>query len=296
MINTIEKYLQELQAAMMDSDSATRRDAMTDAEDHLRSALAEALEQNPAKDEIDLIPGIIEEYGLPQETADAYRDLETRYPSEMNRKRRPVGRSSAVGRFFAVFSDTRAWGSMLYCLLSLVTGILYFSWTVTGVAVSASMMVLIVGIPIAMAFFFSFHGLAFLEGRLIEALLGERMPRRQRFFNPDMGWGGKIKRLLLGKDSWLAIVYQIIMLPLGIIYFTLMVTLMSVSISFIGAPIVGIIFKLPVVDLGTIVWVLPRWTIVFFPVLGVLIMKATLHLSKQIGWAQGKLAKKMLVV
>jgi len=295
MIDSIEKYMHELQKEMRSSDSATRQDAMTDAEDHLRSAVAEELAKNPAMSEAEILPGIIEEYGQPGETAEAYSNLDSRYPSDGGRRKKTAEHSSAAGRFFAVFSDARAWSSLLYCLLSLATGILYFTWTVTGVSVSVSMMILIVGIPIAMAFFFSFHGLAFIEGRLVEALLGERMPRRQRFFNPDMSWGEKIRRLLLGKDTWLTVVYQLIMLPLGIFYFTLAVTLMALSLSLIASPFVELIFRLPAVDLGEVYWVLPKWTLPFFAVLGILLLKGTLHLVKKIGWAQGKLAKKMLV-
>jgi hypothetical protein len=122
------------------------------------------------------------------------------------------------------------------------------------------------------------------------------MPRRQRFFRPDMSWGEKIKRLLLGKDTWLTIVYQLIMLPLGIIYFTLVVTLVSISLAFIASPFVELIFKLPMIDLETAVWIIPKWTLPVVALLGVLLLKGTLHLVRKIGWAQGRLAKKMLVV
>ena len=296
MIDSIEKYIQELQNEMKGSDSATRQDALSDAEDHLSSALAEAIKKQPEATEAELISQIVEEYGLPQETADAYRELDNRYPVNMNRKQNCDERKSPVGAFFAIFADTRAWGAMLYCLLSLATGVLYFSWAVTGVSVSISLMILIIGIPVAMAFFFSFHGLAFLEGRLVEALLGERMPRRQRFFKLDMSWSEKIKRLLLGRDTWLTIIYQLIMLPLGIIYFTIVVTLVSLSLGLIASPFVELIFRLPSIDVGPIVWILPKWTLPFFALLGVVILKGSLHLVKRLGWAQGKLAKKMLVV
>ena len=73
-------------------------------------------------------------------------------------------------------------------LISLVTGTLYFSWAVTGLSTSLGVMVLIVGIPIAIIFLLSFRGIAFLEGRLVEALLGERMPSRASFTDSSLSW------------------------------------------------------------------------------------------------------------
>lgn len=296
MIDSIEKYIEALRLEMADCDPAICQDAVTDAEDHLHSALADALDKTPSADIDELTSQLIEEYGMPAETAEAYRELENRYSSTIHgRRRRKTGQSSP-GRFFAIFSDTSAWSAMLYCLLSLATGVLYFSWAVTGVSVSASLLVLIIGIPIAMGFFFSFHGLAFIEGRLVEALLGERMPRNQRFFRPDMSWPQKIKRVLLAKDSWLIILYQIMMLPLGIIYFTLVVTLVSVSVAFMASPFAALVFNFLQLENVSIVWIIPQWVLPLVAVLGLLLLKATLHLVRKIGWAHGRLAKKMLVV
>ena len=45
---------------------------------------------------------------------------------------RPVARRSALGRFFGVAADPRTYASLFYMLLSLATGIFYFTWVVTG--------------------------------------------------------------------------------------------------------------------------------------------------------------------
>ena len=294
MIDSIEKYISILKTEMKGCDAATRQDALSDAEDHLRSAVSEALSANPELSEKDVLQSVIEEYGTPRETADSYMELDRRFaPGETGGLRRQY--VTPAGRFFGIFGDGAAWGAVLYSLLSLATGIIYFTWAVTGIALSASMMVLIIGIPVTVAFFFSFRGLAILEGRIVEGLLGVRMPRRQRFLDPDMKWGGKIKRLLLGKDSWLFVLYFILMLPLGIIYFTITVTLFSVSLSLMASPFLGLIFELPGIDLGPVVYGVPYWTLPFIAVLGFLLLKGTLHLLKKLGSLQGKLAKTMLV-
>ena len=50
-------------------------------------------------------------------------------------KNEPTPQSRKFG-FFNVISDPRTYGALLYMLLSLATGIFYFVWTVTGIALS----------------------------------------------------------------------------------------------------------------------------------------------------------------
>ena len=59
---------------------------------------------------------------------------------------------------------------------------------VTGLSLSLGLLILIVGIPLTVLFFGSVRGLALLEGRLVEALLGERMPRRPRYTDRSRTW------------------------------------------------------------------------------------------------------------
>src|SRR6202012_4696447 len=75
-------------------------------------------------------------------------------------------------------SDPRTYGALLYMLLSLATGIFYFTWAVTGIALSFGLFILIIGIPFALMFIASVRVLSHVEGRIVEALPGVRMPRR----------------------------------------------------------------------------------------------------------------------
>ena len=80
--------------------------------------------------------------------------------------------------FFNVVSDPRTYGALLYMLLSLATGIFYFTWVVTGLSLTFGFAILIIGIPFALLFIASVRVLSYVEGRIVEALLGVRMPRR----------------------------------------------------------------------------------------------------------------------
>jgi len=182
-------------------------------------------------------------------------------------------------------------------LISIVTGTLYFSWAVTGLSTSLGVMVLIVGIPVTILFLLSFRGIAFLEGRLVEALLGERMPRRASFTDSSLGWAERLKLLLTGKATWLSWIYMVLMLPLGIIYFTVMITLISLSLGFIASPIAAIVFNLPVMTInsGDGIWALPEYLTPLVAVVGVGLGTATMHLARWIGQIHGRFAKALLV-
>ena len=301
----IKSYLDDLKTALRGADKATVQDAMADAEEHLRSALE--TEDADKEAESSAIQAIIQEYGEPEEIAQAYKNWEVSLPPALAAT--PAARrvaATANGEnpaakkypgFFGVFADPKAWGGLVFMLISLVTGIIYFTWAVTGLSLSLGVMVLIIGIPVAIIFLLSFRGIAFLEGRLVEALLGERMPRRASFTDSSLSWGERLKILLTGKATWLSIIYMILMLPLGIIYFTVMVTLISISLGLIVSPILAYVFNLPIGSFinGDVVWQLPDYLTPLFSVLGVFLGTATLHVSRWVGKVHGKFAKALLV-
>ena len=172
-----------LRHELRDADPALLQDALYDAEEYLRSELAE----NPGTDEATLLAGIAGSYGDPAEVAAIYRDTEVQVAQAL-RTPPPAPRASLAGRFFGVAADSRAWTALFYMLLSLATGIVYFTVVVTGLSVSAGMAVLVIGIPYTILFFASVRGLSLVEGRLVEVMLGERMPRRPLYVGRGLPW------------------------------------------------------------------------------------------------------------
>jgi len=294
MINTIDEYLSSLKNALQGCDSATIQDALADAEEHLRTAIAAGLEDSDKVMEEDLLKDVVEKYGNPDETASAYRDMEVRL-------RPPLARTistkekSIFSRFFGIFADPRAWGSVIYMIFAMITGIIYFTWTVTGISLGASMIILIIGIPIIILFLYSIRGISFVEGRIVEAVLGERMPRRAKYTNKDTKLWDRIKDLLTDRTTWLGMLYMILQLPLGIIYFTMMVTLIATSIALIFAPIVQVLMNVSFIHIGGEYYGPPNWTLPFITIGGILMITITMHLAKFIGKIHGRWAKLLLV-
>ncbi|MBE0670147.1 MAG: sensor domain-containing protein [Anaerolineales bacterium] len=292
MFNTVEEYLDALKNEMKDADPALVQDAQADAREHLSTALTVAREAAPEVSEADALRKIIEEYGVPEETASAYREVERRTSPIL---KQPAKSGSALGRFFGVYTDPRAWGALLYMLIAFVTGVFYFSWAVTGVSVSVSMLIFIFGFPIALLFLLSVRGLALLEGRLVEALLGVRMPRRPLFSHQDMKWLDRLKALLSDKATWLMLVYMLLQFVLGIVYFVLIVTVLSFSLSFIAVPVLqewlgqGAIFN------NGIRYIFPTWSYPLFVLGGILLWTTFMNIARSIGQLHGKMAKWLLV-
>lgn len=289
MPTTIPSYLDQLRAALTDADPALVQDALYDAEEYLRSELAE----NPGKSEAEVITSVAGSYGAPEEVAEIYRDTEIKVQTAL-RAPPPPPRKSWLGRFFGVAAEPRTYAALFYMVLALATGIFYFTWVVAGISISAGFSVLIIGIPVVILYFGSVRILSLVEGRMVEVMLGERMPRRPLYSARGKPWLERIKDMFIDPRTWSTQLYFLAMLPLGIAYFTLAVTLVSVSLAFIAAPFAWYFGHFDV-DIGIYVDPSTPYLVPFLLPLGILMLFATLHLARFVGKWHGQLAKHLLV-
>jgi len=291
MIKSIEEYLRQLKAELTGCDRATVQDALSDAEEYLRNTLA----SRPDLAEADALPPIIEKYGMPDEVAAAYLEIESHVPATLA-PARTSARKSLASRFFGVFADPKAWGALFYLLFfSVFSGIIYFTWAVTGISLSLGLMVLIIGLPFTGLFVLSVQGIALIEGRVVEALLGVRMPRRPIFPGKSLGWWGRFKALISDKHTWLSIVYMILQLPLGVVYFTVFIVLIALSLSGIALPILQLGFDVHPLTIDNVPYYAPVWLLPLTVIAGILLIILTMHLAKVMGRMHGALAKALLV-
>jgi uncharacterized membrane protein len=290
---TINEYLEQLRAALRGADPALVQDALYDAEEHLRAELAE----QPGRDEATMLEHVVGSYGAPDEVADIYRDQEIKIQRAI-RPPPPRQRHSVLGRFFGVAADPHTYGALFYMLLALATGIFYFTWAVTGVSLSGGLSVLIIGIPFVVLFLGSVRGLSLLEGRIVETMLGVRMPRRPPYpVQQGMPLLKRIGAMFTDGRTWTTLFYMLLMLPLGIIYFTITVTLLSVSLSFIGSPFVKAFgWNVINMDFDGFSYYGPGWFgTIALCLAGIVLLFASLHLVRGIGRLHGQIAKHLLV-
>ncbi|MFO7769144.1 MAG: sensor domain-containing protein [bacterium] len=299
MDERIASYLESLRQALAGVDPALMQDALYDAEEHLRSEM----EQMPEAEREKALPALLERFGEPEEVARAYREAEIRLhgPSPAAGERTPTTPSGrprqdyGLGPFFGVLVDPHAYGALFYMLLSLITGILYFTWVVTGASISVSFLILIIGIPILLLFLATTRVFSFVEGRIVEALLGVRMPRRHRPAGTEGQWLERIKEWFTDARTWATMLYMLVMMPLGIFYFTLAVTWLGVSLGLFAAPWVQLIAGEPIIQFGWGTYWLEWWAFPLLMAVGALLAVIGLHLFRLIGRAHGTFAKAMLV-
>ena len=296
-MKTIPEYLAQLRIALAGADPALMQDALYDAEEYLRSELAE----HPEMTEAEVIAAVAGSYGAPEEVAAIYLDTEAKVQTAL-RAPPPPPRSSVLGRFFGVAADPKTYGAMFYSILALATGIFYFTWVVTGISLSLGFSVIIIGIPFVILFLGSVRLLSLVEGRIVEVMLGERMPRRPVYADRDRPVLTRIGEMFTDPRTWSTLLYMLAMLPLGVFYFTIAVVLLTTSVALVVAPPLALFgafdgwtlsggwygYWEPSTTLG--VWELP----VAFAC-GVVLLFATLHLLRGIGHVHGAIAKQLLV-
>jgi len=287
---TVEQYLDLLRTELHGADRALVQDALYDAEEHLRAELA----QNPGETEEAMLSRIVSSYGAPEEVAEAYRSNEAKVQAAL-RTPRPKPKSTALGRFFGIYADSRAYLSLAYMLLAIATGILYFTFAVTGSSLSVGLAVLIIGVPFFLLFIGTARVLALAEGRIVESMLGIRMPRRPVHPGAPAGWGQRIVDMLKDPRTWGTLLYFFMMLPLGIFYFTFAVVGIVVSTAMFVAPIAVLLHYAGLIQIDGTVDAPHPLLLPLISILGIVLLTVTMHLSRGIGYLHGHLAKSLLV-
>jgi hypothetical protein len=271
-------------------------DALNDCEEHLRNEIA----QNPGVPEADVLASVVETYGTPAEIAEEYKSMEATlsgagpFPkSDLPQDERPYG-------FFNVLSDPRTYGALVYMLLSLATGVFYFVWTTVGISLTVGFAILIIGIPFALLFIGSVRVLAHIEGRIVEALLGVRMPRRLPPTSAaDETIWARIKDALSDARTWSSMLYLLLMLPLGVAYFVIAVVGLACSIGLTGGALAGLITGHVNIEMGGnpflehFLHTAPG--LVVFAILGLLLFFVVLHIARGIGALHARIAEHLLV-
>ncbi|MBM4217115.1 MAG: hypothetical protein FJ178_04595 [Gammaproteobacteria bacterium] len=205
--SSTDDYLKALRRALSSADPALIQDALSDAEARLRAECS----ARPDQSEEWALRTITDSYGSPEHVAAAY--LETDQAAQKvllpPRVSSLDGINNSPGilkRFFAVYGDVRSWTSLIFVLLSLFTGILYFTVAVTGFTLSVSLIVLIIGLPFFIGFIGPSRVLSLVEERLVEPMTGECMARRVKPSHIG-GWLERISVMLRDMRTWSTLVY-----------------------------------------------------------------------------------------
>ena len=130
----------------------------------------------------------------------------------------------------------RGYTALTHHLLGLPLGIAYFCWLVTGLATGLGLAITILGIPILTLVLATVRPLLAAERGLANALLGTRI-RSTRLAPRGEGWFGLLKAYWTDSATWRGIGYLLARFPIGIVTFTVAVSVYSWALFLIAAPI-----------------------------------------------------------
>jgi len=201
--------------------------------------------------------------------------------------------------FFEVLATGRAYTTLLYLLLSLATGCFAFTFAVAGLSLSLGLAILIIGLPVALAFLAGTRLLAVAETHLLKLLVGGGTAEAPALLPEGEGWLGRVKALVLDRRTWTSLLYFLLHLPLGIAYFTLMVTLLSLGLGLLALPLARLFLAPGAISLGVGggAWMVahPDLALVLCGLAGLFLLPLTLHLALLLGRLQVWLARHLLV-
>jgi signal transduction histidine kinase len=134
----------------------------------------------------------------------------------------------------------RTWLSLAYVVLGLPFGIVTFTVTVTGFALGFGLIpVFLLGLVLLWAMAYVVRGMAVMERGRATLFLDAELPGRP----PELiGEGNALRRAwrrLTTRGTWKEVAYCLLLLPVGTVFFSLVVTVWSVALAGVLLPAYG---------------------------------------------------------
>jgi signal transduction histidine kinase len=145
-------------------------------------------------------------------------------------------RGNPVVRALRAPFEARTWKETLHLLLNLPFGIATFTVIVTGFALGFGMLITLVGIPILVAMLYVSRAMGTVERGRAKLLLDLDVPRPYRPDPPRDKWWRPFTSRAADPATWVEVGYHLLMLPIGILTFTLAVTFWSLGLALLLAP------------------------------------------------------------
>ncbi len=137
------------------------------------------------------------------------------------------------------YTEQRTYRALAYLLLGLLLGILDFTIVVTGFSLGLGLIVTLLGIPVLVATLLVVRSLAALERGLAVSLLDAPMPRRPAAHDSGRGFfWARLHDLVFARRTWEEAGFLILRLPLGVLDFTVAVTIAALALCGVAMPIV----------------------------------------------------------
>lgn len=143
-------------------------------------------------------------------------------------------------RLFAPLVQARTWSETLHLLLDLPFGISWFTIVVTGLSLGGGLIVLaLIGLVILAVMVMVGRLIGVVERARARALLAtEVVPPPARLEGEHGAWR-RFRAIMVDTPGWKGLAYGVLMLPVGILNFTVAVTLWSIAFAGTAYPLWG---------------------------------------------------------
>ncbi|MFF2886286.1 sensor domain-containing protein [Paenibacillus sp. NPDC057967] len=150
-----------------------------------------------------------------------------------------------TGKVNWVLFNPKTYATILYLLLSLPLGIIYFTVAITGLTLSIGLTPIFIGIPLFFGVAKMLNGIVSFEQSMIRHILGLPAAPVTHSNNQESEAGYSwFMRMVRGFDGGLFIRNLMLILlrfVTGIVFFVIMVTVLSLGLGLIALPVVHII-------------------------------------------------------
>lgn len=203
--------------------------------------------------------------------------------------------------FFGVYTKGRTYLNLLYLILLFPLGITYFVYSVTCFSTFVGLIPILVGILLLYFFLISLPYLMNVQSWLAKILVGINTPMQKIHFPNEGTTTEKAWASLKNKSIYKSLLYYLLLaMPLGIITFTVAVTLISTSLGLMFSWSALIVEYILEGQLFTEKWysVLPmvfRIAVhVIMPFIGFFMLTGSLHILNRMAIYHGKLVNAIL--
>lgn len=141
-------------------------------------------------------------------------------------------------RWYGPYGDARVWKESTYLLADLPMGVFLFTVAVTLLSTAAGMLITLVGLPLLVLTVWLGRLVSPVERARAKALLDIDAPAIAPLTLEGGIWQ-KFKTLVGDTPGWKGVAYSLLMLPWGVLAFTAVVVLWTLSFSLLTVPLWG---------------------------------------------------------
>jgi signal transduction histidine kinase len=195
-----------------------------------------------------------------------------------------------------VVRDPLTWRAAVYLLVSMGFGLAWFIILVTGLSLSAGLLLIWVGVPLFALLMIAWRGGAMLERLLVKAAFGLTIPSPYRRLPPG-GPFRKFRTMASDPATWKDLAYLAVLFPITLVEFVVSVTMWAATGLMLFLPVIVLLDDSPVyVDAGNGLAFIITQPVAALPasLVGLVLLVISLYVTRTVAVAHASFARLLL--